>query len=62
MRQYRKLNNSPEKRLKRNEYLKKYREINASPEKRLKTNEYQREYRQGHKTSMEFAITDSMKL
>ena len=29
MRQYRKVNNSPEKRLKRNEYLKKYREINA---------------------------------
>ena len=33
MRQYRKLNNSPEKQLKRNEYLKKYREMNASPEK-----------------------------
>ena len=56
MRQYRKLNNSPEKRLKRNEHLKKYREINALPEKRLKTNEYQREYRHGHKSSMEFAI------
>ena len=69
MRQYRKLNNSPEKRLNRNEYLKKYREMNSSPEKRSKTNEYlkkyreinetneyQREYRQGHKTSMEFAI------
>lgn len=39
MRQYRKLNNSPEKRLKTNEYLKKYREMNASPEKRSKTNE-----------------------
>ena len=46
MRQYRKLNNSPEKRLKRNEYLKKYREMNASPEKRSKTNEYLKKYRE----------------
>ena len=46
MRQYRKLNNSPEKRLKRNEYLKKYREMNASPEKRSKANEYLKKYRE----------------
>ena len=46
MRQYRKLNNSPEKRLKTNEYLQKYREMNASPEKRSKTNEYLKKYRE----------------
>ena len=46
MRQYRKLNNSPEKRLKRNEYLKQYRKMNASPEKRSKTNEYLKKYRE----------------
>ena len=36
MRQYRKLNNSPKKRSKTNECLKKYREINASPDKGLR--------------------------
>ena len=46
MRQYRKLNNSPEKQLKTNEYFKKYRKTNASPEKRSKTNEYLKKYRE----------------